>query len=209
MPSVKFVDCSDTFQKLTKLANSVGKMDIIHERTLKDMISRVPGKIASAVTWMYGIKKSEISFKKNFRKGGKSAGYISAHGEKLTTLEFRYAGRLLTPLHFGMTPKTRPDGKKKYKIKAKIKKRLKALPSRPEKAVDGGLFLAPASKTSGKQLAWFRYSKDPFDIKPVKTISLPQMVDNKMVRKVIRRDIDELYHTRFDNHMKQFIKGNL
>lgn len=209
MPKLKFVDLSDSFQKLSSLSGAVNKIDTVYDRTLKDMISRVPGKIASAVTWMYGIKKSEISFKRSFKKGGKVAGYITAHGEKLTTLEFRYAGRLLTPLHFGMTPKTKPEGKKKYKIKAKIKKQLKALPSRPEKAVDGGLFLAPASKTSGKHIAWFRYSKDPFDIKPVKTLSLPQMVDNKMVRKAIRKDVDEVFHTRFDNHMKQFIKGNI
>ncbi len=209
MPSLKFVDCSDTFQKLTKLGNAFNKMDTVFERTLKDMVSRAPGKIASAVTWMYGIKKSEVSYKKSFYKGKKSVGYITAHGAKLTTLEFRYAGRLLTPLHFGMTPKSRPDGKKKYKIKAKIKKQIKALPSRPEKAVDGAIFLAPAAKSSGTELAWFRYSKDPLDIKPVKTLSLPQMVDNKMVRKKIRSDIDELYHTRFDNHIKQFVKGNI
>ena len=157
---------------------------------------------------MYGIKKKEIKFRKQFTKS-KSIGHISVHGEKLSTLELLYAGRLLTPLHFGMTPKTRPEGKKKYKIKAKIKKRLKAFPSRPEKAVNGGLFLAPAAKGSSTILPWFRYSEDPYDIKPIKTVSLPQMVDNKLVRRQIRRGIDDLYQTRFDNHLKQFIKGNL
>lgn len=202
------IDCSDLLAKVSHLATSMNKLNTVYDRTLKDMVSRAPGKVASAVTKNYGIKKKEIKFKKNFTKG-KSVGHISAHGAKLSTLELYYAGRLLTPLHFGMTPKARPAGKKKYKVKAKIKKQLKALPSKPPKSADGGMFLAPASKGSATVIPWFRYSKDPYDIKPVKTISLPQMVDNKDVRKEIRRGIDDLYHTRFDNHLKQFIKGNL
>ena len=201
-------DLSNPLAQVSKLANSIDKMDVVFDRTLKDMVSRAPGKIASAVTWMYGIKKSEIKYKRDFKKV-RSVGNITSHGEKLTTLEFLYTGRLLTPLHFGMTPTQRPEGKKKYKIKAKIKKRLKAFPSRPEKSVDGGLFLAPAQEHSITQIPFYRQSKDPTDISPLKTLSLPQMVDNKQVRRQIRSEIDELFHTRYDNHLKQFMKGNL
>lgn len=207
MGKLNLLDCSDTFVKMSHLSGAINKMDVVFDRTLKDMVSRAPGKIASAVTWMYGIKKSEVKYKKDGPH--KSAGKISIAGQELSTVEFRYSGRLLTPLHFGMTPKQRPEGKKKYKIKAKIKKRLKAFPSRPEKSVDGGLFLAAAPTMQSKQLPWYRYSKDPTDIRPLKTISLPQMVDNKLVKRQINKDVGELFHKRLDHHLAQYIKGNL
>lgn len=207
MPKMNFSSIGDIAQTITKLNNAYQNIQTVYDRTTKDMISRAPGKIANAVTWMYGIKKSEVMYKKDGPH--KSAGKISIAGQELSTVEFRYSGRLLTPLHFGMTPKSRPEGKKKYKIKAKIKKRLKAFPSRPEKSVDGGLFLAAAPTTQSKQLPWYRYSKDPTDIRPLKTISLPQMVDNKLVKRQINKDVGELFHKRFDHHLSQYIKGNL
>ena len=223
------IDCSEVLSRVAHLANSMNKLNAVYNRTLLDMVSRAPGKVASAVTNNYGIKKKEINFKKKFK--GKSVGYVSAHGETLSTLELYYAGRLLTPLHFGMTPKVptelndniyyktyniypgcgykmvRPH--KKYNVTAKILKGKTVSFRNEQKHPDGAVYLAPARKGSSTIIPWFRYSKDPYDIKPIKTLSLPQMIDNRHVRKEIRRGIDDLYHSRFDNHLKQFIKGNL
>lgn len=207
MPKLNFSSINDVASTIVKLNKAYTGIQVVYDRTAKDMVSRAPGKIANAVTWMYGIKKSEVTYKKDGPH--KSAGKISVDGAELSTLEFRYSGRLLTPLHFGMTPKSRPEGKKKYKVKAKIKKRLKAFPSKPKTSVDGGLFIAPAANGSSTNIAWYRYSKDPFDIKPVKTLSLPQMVDNKLVRREINKDVGELFHKRLDHHLAQYIKGNL
>ena len=207
MPKMNFSSIGDIAQTITKLNNAYQNIQTVYDRTTKDMISRAPGKIANAVTWMYGIKKSEVMYKKDGPH--KSAGKISIAGQELSTLEFRYSGRLLTPLHFGMTPKQRPEGKKKYKIKAKIKKRLKAFEIVPTANPSNGIFLAPAAKGSSTILPWFRYSEDPYDIKPIKTVSLPQMVDNKLVKRQINKDVGELFHKRFDHHLSQYIKGNL
>ena len=194
-----YLDVSNVKKTMDKILKTFSASDVVFERTLKDMYSRAPGKVASAVTSVYGIKKGEIKYKKGFSKT--AAGNILAKGDKLATFELIYKGRVLTPLHFGMTPKIRPD-KKKYKVKAKIKKTAKAF-SAP---AGGGVFLAPTGSTT---IPWFRHSSNPFDISPIKTLSLPQMVDNETVREVIGVELGELLEKRFNNHLEQHLKKNL
>ena len=194
-----FVDMSNVAETLNKINKTFSTCDAVFDRTLKDMHSRAPGKVSSAVTSVYGIKKSEIKHKKGTSKAG--AGNIFTKGDELATFELRYTGRVLTPLHFGMTPKVRPD-KKKYKVKAKIKKTAKAFtpPS------GGGVFLAPTGSTT---IPWIRHSENRFDISPIKTLSLPQMVDNETVRETIGVELGDLLDKRFKNHFNQHLKRNL
>ena len=194
-----YLDTTNVKKTMDKILKMFSASDVVFERTLKDMYSRAPGKVASAVTSVYGIKKGEIKYKKGSSKT--AAGNILAKGEKLATFELIYTGRVLTPLHFGMTPKIRPD-KKKYKVKAKIKKTAKTFtpPS------GGGVFLAPTGTTT---IPWMRHSSDRFDISPIKTLSLPQMVDNETVREVIGVELGELLEKRFNNHLEQHLKKNL
>ena len=122
-----------------------------------------------------------------------------------------YEGRKLTPLHFGMTPKVRPD-KKKYKVSAKIKKGKKTVFT-PENE-NGGVYLAPATKGSSKILAWERYSGDRYDVSPIKTMSLPQMVGpnpetgeggNSIVMQQIGESLNELLDKRFHYHLNRHL----
>jgi hypothetical protein len=194
-----YLDVSNVKKTMDKILKTFSASDVVFERTLKDMYSRAPGKVSSAVTTVYGIKKGEIKYKKGSSKT--AAGNILAKGDKLATFQLVYTGRVLTPLHFGMTPKIKPD-KKKYKVKAKIKKTAKAFtpPS------GGGVFLAPTGSTT---IPWIRHSSDRLDISPIKTLSLPQMVDNETVREVIGKDLGELLEKRFNNHLEQHLKKNL
>ena len=194
-----YLDMTNVKSTMDKILKTFQASDVVFERTLRDMNSRAPGKVASAVTYVYGIKKGDINVKKGYSKA--AAGNILTKGEKLASFELIYKGRVLTPLHFGMTPKIRPD-KKKYKVKAKIKKTAKAF-SAPS---GGGVFLAPTGSTT---IPWFRHSSDRFDISPIKTLSLPQMVDNETVREVIGVELGDLLEKRFNNHLNQHMKKNL
>ena len=194
-----FIDMSDVAEKIKKIERTFLTTDAVFERTLKDMHSRAPGKVASAVTSIYGIKKGDIKYKKGFSKA--AAGNILTKGDELASFELRYSGRVLTPLHFGMTPKQRPE-KKKYKVKAKIKKTAKAFKA----PSGGGVFLAPTGSTT---IPWYRHSESRFDISPIKTLSLPQMVDNKDVREIIGVELGDLLEKRFNNHLNQHLKKNL
>lgn len=221
-----FVDCSSVVKAMNKIKNAYETSPVVFERTLKDMRSRAPGKVASAVTSVYGIKKSEIKCKSNSFKRG--AGKIYARGNDLASFELLYYGRVLTPLHFGMTPKQAPSsenskGRKKYKVKAKIKKSEKKkgfITPEDEEEKGMGVFLAPSQKTT-TQIPWIRFSKDPTDIWPVKTLSLPQMIGpttdnegnewkgNPDVKKMIDKDLGELCKKRFDNALKQHLNRKL
>ena len=194
-----FIDMSDVAEKINRIEKMWLASDVVFERTLKDMSSRAPGKVASAVTSIYGIKKGEITFKKGFKKS--AAGNILTKGNKLASFELIYSGRVLTPLHFGMTPKIKPD-KKRYKVKSKIKKTAKV----HTPPAGGGVFLAPTGSTT---IPWTRHSADRLDISPIKTLSLPQMVDNKDVREIIGVELGDLLEKRFNNHLKQHMKKNL
>ena len=194
-----YLDMTNVKKTMDNILKTFQASDVVFERTLKDMYSRAPGKVASAVTSVYGIKKKDINVKKGYSKA--AAGNILTRGDKLATFELRYTGRVLTPLHFGMTPKLRPD-KKKYKVKAKIKKTAKAF-SAPS---GGGVFLAPTGSTT---IPWFRNSSDRLDITPIKTLSLPQMVDNETVRETIGVELGDLLEKRFNNHLEQHMRKNL
>lgn len=207
-----YVDLKDVHDKFNKLVNCIDNSGVVFEKTLKDMKSRALGKVADAVRSVYNIKKSEITCKKNFSKT--SASTIKAKGDELMSMSLLYEGRALTPLHFGMTPKERPE-KKKYKVSAKIKKGKKTVftPSNPE----GGVFLAPASKGSSKILAWERYSGNRYEVSLIKTMSLPQMVGpsdegqggNPIVMKQISDSLSELLDKRFNHHMKRHLDKKL
>ncbi len=195
------IDVSDLGKTMNKLTSSLQNVGSVFNDTFKDIVSRAPGKIASAVTSEYNIKKKEIKPSKKYKI--KKAGRISIHGQTLASLEFRYAGRLLTLTHFSMTPKTRP-GKKRYKIKAKVKKQQKVI-NAPE---GGGVFLAPTQKTS-TILPWMRHSEDRLDISPIKSLSLPQMVDNKDVREQINKDLSEMVNNRYEHNLKRYLNRTL
>lgn len=203
-----YIDLKNVHEKFNNLMDCLDDNAVVFERTLKDMGSRAPGKVADAVRSVYNIKKSEITCKKGFSKT--SAGTIKTQGGELMKFSLLYEGRALTPLHFGMTPKVKPD-KKKYKVSAKIKKGKKTVftPSN----TDGGVFLAPAKKGGSTILAWERYSGDRYDVSPIKTMALPQMVGpsedgqggNPVVMNTITESLNELLEKRFNYHLQRHL----
>lgn len=208
-----YIDIKDVHEKFDNLVKCIDDSAVVFDKTLKDMGSRAPGKVADAVRTVYNIKKNELTCKKGFSKT--SAGVIRASGKELMNFTLTYEGRKLTPLHFGMTPKVRPD-KKKYKVSAKIKKGKKTVFT-PENE-NGGVYLAPATKGSSKILAWERYSGDRYDVSPIKTMSLPQMVGpnpetgeggNSIVMQQISESLNELLDKRFHYHLNRHLDKKL
>ena len=209
-----YIDLKDVQKKFDNVINCIDDSSVVFQKTLKDMGSRAPGKVADAVRSVYNIKKSEITpAKKN--SDLKRAGSIRTQGTELMSFSIVYEGRMLTPLHFGMTPKARPE-KKKYKVSAKIKKGKKTIFT-PENEL-GGVFLAPNPKKTSQILPWERHSEKRYDISPIKTMSLPQMVGpnpetgqggNPEVTKMIGESLTELLDKRFNHHLKRHLDKKL
>ena len=180
--------------------------------TVKDLKSRAPAWIAQEVVNAYNIKKSEITPSKS---GGKRAGSIKIAGETIESLTFTYSGRLLTPVHFGMSPKSPPAGKK-YTIKATILKGQKKtigkyLTTRtrggPYSGRSHNILMSTGSTTEGgtPYIPFQRMSKDRKDIKKFTTVSVPQMVGNKQVGEAIIGRLNEEATKRLEHNVERFM----
>lgn len=202
-------------QTLKALEGIQGKSEKVITRLMADMRSRAPGWIASEVTQVYKIKKSEITPAK-VGKAGKSAGSIRIQGETVDSLQIVYRGRPLTPTHFGMTPKVPRDT---YTLKAEIIKGKKTVLGQKKKltkkqrAALGKNFRRQGTRTSDHSpvmlmptgstyIPFQRKSFDRKDVEAVKTLSLPQMVSSERTSEGISKAINEGLEKRMAQHMK-------
>lgn len=180
--------------------------------TVKDVKARAPGWIAQEVTSVYNIKKSEI-VPSSSGKPKKMAGSIRITGETIEELAITYKGRLLTPVHFGMTPKAPPHGKS-YTLKVQVLKGQKKVIGRYKNTrTPGGPFsqrshniLMGTGNTPEGGTNWIpfqRMSKTRTDIKKVTTISVPQMITSDRTNEAIMLRLNTETAKRLEHHMKR------
>lgn len=193
-----------------KLKNIEKQGAIATKRTLSDIKKRAPGWVATSVTNTYNIKKSEVL---GSQKKGKKVASIKVQGETVDEMQLVFEGRLLTPVHFNMTPKRPPAGGKSYTLKAKIFKDKQVVIGRyNKKKVRGGPYsershniLMPTGATSPDKVSHIpfqRMSKRRKDIKKLTTLSVPQMITNEQVSGEIRATLNENIEKRLENHLR-------
>lgn len=202
-------------QAIKALKNIQGTSEKAVKRLLSDVRTRAPGWIASEVTKVYNIKKSEITPAKA-GKSAKPVGSIKVNGDNVDNLEIIYRGRVLTPTHFGMTPKA---PKQTYTLKAEILKGNKAVLgqvkklTKKQRANVGKNFRRQGTqnsdhspimlmRTGSTYIPFQRRSQDRNDLTAIKTLSLPQMVSSDRTRDGIDRAISEGLSKRLAQHMK-------
>lgn len=189
--------------KLPNFANVIGSLKELNadvekavQRTINDVKSRAPAQVTKAVTAVYGIKSSEVTAAGKAAKGGaKTIGSIKVKGITVDSVQITYKGRVLTPSHFSMTPKTRPQGGKKYTVKAAIFKGQK-------KALGTSVFLAPTA-AGGTEIPFKRETVKRLPIEAIRTVSIPQMITNEKVSADIQKRIDELLSTRLQHNAER------
>jgi len=206
-PFIKLKGYKETVARLAKMCEDpTGAF----ENTCKDLKKRVPGKVADAVRAQFNIKKNEIL--PNGTKGKKAptrkAGKISTTGSTIGSLAFYYTGRPLTPTHFGMKP-SMPSGMPiKKGIQYKIKKGgWRSLPKgKRHFFLNAGQTRKRASMKNTLIPFKRKGTKRDAPIEPVKTTSLPQMIEYPKVREQITHDINKLTEERFNHHLKRAIE---
>ena len=105
-------------------------------------------------------------------------------------------GRVLTPTHFKMKPTQRKP--KPYRVSQEVfKGQRKNLPA--------GVFLASSGGEGSTQIPFQRESESRYPIKSIKTLSVPQMIENEKVQPLIQQNIDEGLSKRLENHVKQML----
>lgn len=188
------------------------------DATVKDFKSRAPSWVAQEVVKEYNIKKGEV----NPGRGQTGAGTIRAQGNTVASASLVYKGRVLTPIHFGMTPKV-PKVGGSYTIKVQIKKGQKKVLGRNKKLTKkqrqniGRNFTRQGTKNSprspvmllsanGPYIPFQRKSQRRNDLEAVRTLSVPQMVSNEKVEKGIQEAINEKLGKRLDHHMNRLMR---
>lgn len=180
-----------------------------------DAKKRVPGWVATEVSKVYGVKKSEIT--------GKKIGTVQTKGESFDQVKVIYKGRVLTPTHFSMNPKMPKPNRGAYTLKATVIKgerttmgKVKKL-TKKQLAAMGKNFTRSGTKKSdhspimlmrangGHYLPFQRKSTNRRDIEAIKTVSLPQMVSSKRTEQGIQTAINENLGKRMDHHMQRYM----
>lgn len=172
------------------------------DRTMADMRRSAPGKVADAVRSVYNIKKGDLM-------PGSNAAAITMAGEGPDSFRIKYAGRVLTPVHFGMTPKAKPAGRRKYTPALQIKKnrKVKLTPIvAPGRA--GNAFARPSASpyflgsSNGSPGLLMQRHGDSVD-KVFRTVSVPQMVGSKLVASAAQRALADLSEGRLEHNLKR------
>lgn len=207
------------FDKLMKQLDDAKKAPkTVMKRLTADAKQRVPGWVATEVSKVYGVKKSEIT--------GRKIGSMTTKGKDFKNLRFVYSGRLLTPTHFGMAPKAPKPNRGSYTLKATIIKgeratlgKVKKL-TKKQRAAMAKNFRREGTQNSdhspvmlmrangGQYLPFQRKSTNRKDIEAVKTVSLPQMVSSERTGEAIQTAINEGLGKRLDHYMQRYMPGD-
>ncbi len=208
-----------TFGK-KELTKELGKLEkasqTVLNRTLADVRTRVPGWVSAEVAAQYGIKKKEV--------GDGKTSTLKVEGNKLPDVKLVYRGRVLTPTHFNIAPKApKPGGG--YTLKATIIKgqrttlgKVKKL-TKKQRAALGKNFRREGTRSSDHSpimlmhtgntkeggtnyIPFQRKSTRRSDVKAIKTLSVPQMIDSERVAPNIQKAIDEKLGKRLEHHLK-------
>lgn len=182
-----------------------------------DVRKRVPGWVSTEVSKHYGVKKADITQNK--------LGQMKIRGDNVQTAQLVYTGRVLTPTHFGMTPKA--PGKNAYTLKAEIIRgeketlgKVKKL-TKKQRAALGKNFRKEGTRNSqrspimlmhtGNQQAkgtsfipFQRKSTDRKDVEAIKTVSLPQMISGKAAEDITSA-INNGLGKRLDHYMERYM----
>lgn len=168
--------------------------------TMKDCKTRAPAQVTKAVTAVYAIKSSEVTAAgKAAKAGAKTVGEIKIKGVSLENIQLTYRGRLLTPTRFSMTPKARPEGGKRYTVKATIYKGKK-------KSLGSSVFLAPSGALGTTQIPFKRTTAARLPIEAIRTLSIPQMIGNETVAADIKVRLNNLLLTRLQHNIDRYCK---
>ena len=212
-------------ENFQKLMDTVAQIDEQGRKavkaTVRDVKARAPSWIAQEVTSVYNIKKGEITPSgKNSRKPKKMAGRrkpkkmagrVSVSGETIEELTITYSGRLLTPVHFGMTPKTAPPGKS-YTLRMQVVKGQKKVigrylntrtPGGPYSERSHNILMGTGNTKPGgvSAIPFQRMSRTRTDIKKFTTISVPSMITSERTNEKIMTRLQEKTAKRLQHNL--------
>ena len=213
--SVSCAGGAELVKRLHKLKDG-GKVAI--QRTVSDFTTRAPAWVSKGIREHYGVDTAAIKDAGPKPRRGKTS--IKVAGVTVDGANLEYRGRTLTPTHFKMNPKKRPETQQKkpiripgggigggspvamvsppkpYTVKATIiKGQRSTLPS--------GTFITAGK--GGSVLPFQRTGEGRGPIEAVRTLSVPQMIDGR-ARETIEQTLSTKLGERFQHHIDRAMK---
>lgn len=173
--------------------------------TISDLKKKAPVVVRKQVAAVYQFPQNQIrpgavkKSKDGTKTEVKQAATIRAKGDTIANFKLIYTGRRLTPLHFSMTPKTKPAKSRKYKIRLQIL-RGKRFQLHGKYFKHGLPFLAPAGKGSTTLIPFQRMGDRRMPVTAIHTTSVPQMIDYPKVKKAIGEELGAYAAERLKYH---------
>lgn len=191
-------------QNYKKLLDQIGsiqkKGEVAMQRTVSDMKSRLPSPIATTVKKYYSIETSEINPTSTKAVQGKEAAKIKVEGDTVASLALVYEGRVLTPQGHGFGLKETKKKNGHTKIQMKVKKKQRELSGQY-----GTAFMAPASAGSSTRIPFQRLPSTGA-VEVIRTIAVPEMIDNEEVNAAIYERIGDIVNKRAANNFKRLLE---
>lgn len=198
---------------------------LAEKRLISDFSKRIPAMVASSVTKRYNVDRQQVTGKvhKSAKKPPKKViGTTRIKGNTVGSVHVQYVGSPLILSHFGLTPKVPPKGRG-YTLRAsilrgkrftlgKVKKQTKRDYKRRKRGIRRSqrspVMLLPArhARKAGAGSAYIpiqRRSTRRNDLHTAKTLSLPQMVDNREVRAELNPNIERFVNERLEHHLSR------
>lgn len=218
-----------TIENATQLIGKINAKEKEAEKavadTVKDMKARAPGWIAAEVTKVYNIKRADVTPTGKGKLAGKTR--LQTSGKTIEDFAVKYVGQLLTPYHFGMTPKAPTGGtytlkmqviKGQKKVLGKVKKLTKKqraelaknfTRSGAKRSSRSPIMLMGTGNTKQGGVDWIpfqRQSQNRKDIRVIKTVSIPQMVTSERTNGAIMAKLNTEAAKRLEHHIKRNFK---
>lgn len=170
------------------------------QRTVSDMKRRLPGPIATTVRKYYSIEAAEINPTSTKAVQGKEAAKIKIEGDTVASLALVYEGRVLTPRGHGFGLKETKQKSGRTKIQMKVKKKQATLTGKY-----GTAFMARASEGSSTRIPFQRVPSTGA-IEVIRTVAVPEMIDNEEVNAAIYERISDTVNKRAANNFKSLLE---
>lgn len=189
-----------TTQKIEKgikaALGSRNKIQKAFDGAMNDVRTALNKKIAKTVSGIYNVSEQDVrEIGNEAKKTQESIGSTQIKGIQLHGLRLVYRGRRLTPPGLSMNIVDRED--KKIRVYAEIlrgqRKMIKGKYETP-------IFFAPQKQ--GVLLPWQRVGKKKLPVYAIKTVSIPQMIENKEASKIIDEEKTKLILEKFPKRME-------
>ena len=186
---IKLSDAKEVTRKLKALK---GESETALQKVVNDFKKRSPAWIAKDITATYNIKQKEAKGSMNSSGNGLDA-----------TININ--GRPLTFSHFGLKPKNAPN-KKSYSVSVEVKKGNRETLERLTTFLYNGTAFSRRDE-SGKIVGRITGSKGQKRnyMRPLYSLSVPQMAENEEVSDKIREDINKNLLKRAEHYLERYL----